>query len=1596
MKNTITPSFYRMKTKKTIHQLLCLFVLLSVWNASAITRTSTGGGGTWSTAATWSPSGAPVAGDVVIIAAGSPVNISSVVNLNTIAVTVKSGATLTSGSTTTFGSLTIESTGVFTCTAALTIAGTTDITGTITLTVGATRTDSFADIILNSGAVWTDTGAGARTTTISGNFTNNATTFNITNTGIRTFSGAGKSISGSTITSFPNVAVTGTPTIASGSTLTVTTALTGAGTLTNNGTLNIGGTSTITTLTATAIGNTVNYNGAAAQTVKVTSYTNLILSGSGVKTIGTAANGTLTSGNLSIAPTGSATASVTNTNIAVGSLTMGGAAQGAGTYGSTSSIATYQDNTYFAATTGYVSVAGIAPPVLNADVIANTVDNNIDITFTDDAAWRAAVIAVKIGTTTLTAGTDYVLSAGNLQLKPSGLNVLLTTSGSKSVKVIATGYFAATVTQIIDAGVPTGNSTATISAALAANTSRTITVTAKDQYNNLVSGYAFKYDVAITNNDVTTAESYTIDGIARTTTTNDIDVVTVTNGSGVATFIATLPALIDYNDGISIQVQLNNGTTNIGSAFSYIQLLSQTITFGPLAAVTYGDASFTLTATASSGLTVTYVSSNTAVATISGSTLTIVGAGSANITASQAGNGSYAAAPDVIQTLTVNQKMLTITGIGVANKVYNGTTTGTLTGTAVYVGLVNSESFAVTGIPTATFASANVGTAISVTVSGYLAPSANYSITQPTGFTADITKANQTISFIGSMKDYLGFTDFTPPATSASSGTNTITFVSSNSAVATIVANKVHYIGLGTTTITASQAASANYNAAADASQTLTVMEYPIAAWNFWTSGSTTQTNKTAYIFDSGLDAATMITVPAGTNTAASMSANNITRGSSVPASGGTSAFRSTSFLTNAPTAPPVNAANVDYFQITLQATAGKTVSISAIDAYFYDAGNGFNASPGAISQFGYSLDGGATVTAIGSPVQSTALRMTQIDVSGITALQDVPSGTTITLRYYASGYAAQGWGFGSPNPGAAAGIAATDGLVIGGDVSDSTTWTTGLVWTNGVPSSTKNAIILGAFDTSTSTGGGFTTKKLTVNSGGSLTVKAGTTVTVQNQVINNAGASGIVVEDTGSLVQVNDASVNKGNIAYKRNTTAISNMDYTYWSSPVASFTLGGVSPNTLSDKFYSFDSSIEDWKQESTATVMTAGVGYIIRGPQTAPYMSPSTAIYQATFTGVPNTGHYQITGVLADKSYLLGNPYPSALDADTFIDGNQNVLDGTLYLWTHNTPIGTGVSNPGSGTYAYSGDDYASYNRTGGAGTAAALNTGVNNSVPSGKIASGQGFFASSKVTPTATVIDYYNYMRVGVGGITGNNSQFFKIKKSKAEKSRVWLNLTNTQGLFKQILVGYVTNATNDYDDLFDGLTFNANPFADFYSINQNKKLVIQGRALPFDKNDEVPLGFKTTIDGPLTISIDNADGVLANQKVFLEDRLTNTITDLRKGSYTFNTVPGTFDNRFVLRYANNKSYNEKFQDINEVSLSENSIRIYKSNGVLNVDAGGVIIANVKVYDTFGKLIAEQKNVSAATTVVKELKEIKQVLVFKITSREGEVTTKKVIN
>jgi hypothetical protein len=511
------------------------------------------------------------------------------------------------------------------------------------------------------------------------------------------------------------------------------------------------------------------------------------------------------------------------------------------------------------------------------------------------------------------------------------------------------------------------------------------------------------------------------------------------------------------------------------------------------------------------------------------------------------------------------------------------------------------------------------------------------------------------------------------------------------------------------------------------------------------------------------------------------------------------------------------------------------------------------------------------------------------------------------------------------------------------------------------------------------------------VTSGANVVINSGHTLKITNQV-QVLGTGLLTFENNASLVQLNDATVNTGNINYKRYTTPVRRYDFTYWSSPVAGQTLYNLSPNTLGDKYYGYNPNTGWVIYYNGAATMLAGNGYLVRAPET---FSTTVATVDITpvFIGIPNNGIINLT-LAANKAYLLGNPYPSAIDADVFLDANSTVLEGTLYFWTHNSPPSNTVA--GDALYNYTADDYATYNRTGGVSTSFAAKTG--GTAPTGKIAAGQGFFAPASVSGGSLIFN--NSMRISGGTSGTNNSQFYKLSvtsksnttASTIEKNRIWLNLTNKEGAFKQTLVGYVTGATNDFDGGFDGVSYDGNQFVDFYSVNQGLNLSIQGRALPFMQKDSVVLGYKSTIKGDFQIGIDHSDGELTSQAVFLEDKVLNVLYDLRKEPYSFSTEKGVFDNRFVLRYENN---NVVKKNTEKEVISDEGVIVWVFNNEIKVSSSRDLITKIIIYDILGKVVYQKDELATTDYLIQHLNLAHQVLFVDVILGNEKIVSTKIV-
>jgi hypothetical protein len=547
-----------------------------------------------------------------------------------------------------------------------------------------------------------------------------------------------------------------------------------------------------------------------------------------------------------------------------------------------------------------------------------------------------------------------------------------------------------------------------------------------------------------------------------------------------------------------------------------------------------------------------------------------------------------------------------------------------------------------------------------------------------------------------------------------------------------------------------------------------------------------------------------------------------------------------------------------------------------------------------------------------------------------------------------------------------------------------STTWD-GTAWSSGVPSATVKAVFNGNYS-STANLQACSVEVLS----GIVTINTNHTLTVQNDVKVTGGS--LIFEDKASLLQVNYLDnngvpfSNTGNITYKRTTTPIFKFDYTYWSTPVSPQNLLNISPATPTGVFYLYNPAINNWQYTNPATTnMIAGKGYIARAPGGFPTGFPSSPQnHTANFIGVPNNGiiTLPITGG-ASQFNLLGNPYPSALSANAFLldPANAATLGGTIYLWTHNTPINAALQ--------YTAGDYAIYNYlggvVGGVPTGPAPNVGLNTALPNGKIASGQGFFIKGLMNGTAA---FKNSMR-----IAGNNDQFFRTQDNATddtdiEKHRYWLNIANTEGAFKQLLVGYAEGATMELDRLFDGEMVDLGNAITLYTLVANTKLSIQGRPLPFDVSDTIPVGYKSTIATNYTISLFDFDGLFAHQNIYLEDKELNIIHDLKTAPYTFATTIGTFDSRFVLRYS------DTTLGITPV-FNESTVVIYKnSENNFVVKTGIFEMEGIKVFDIRGRLLLDMKDINASQATF-NIGMVNEVLLVQVTTVDGLRVTKKVI-
>ncbi|RIA10065.1 putative secreted protein (Por secretion system target) [Flavobacteriaceae bacterium MAR_2010_72] len=398
----------------------------------------------------------------------------------------------------------------------------------------------------------------------------------------------------------------------------------------------------------------------------------------------------------------------------------------------------------------------------------------------------------------------------------------------------------------------------------------------------------------------------------------------------------------------------------------------------------------------------------------------------------------------------------------------------------------------------------------------------------------------------------------------------------------------------------------------------------------------------------------------------------------------------------------------------------------------------------------------------------------------------------------------------------------------------------------------------------------------------------------------------------------------------------------------------------------------SYSAWQHVRSTGSISAGEGFTMKGVANT---SGNVNLQQNyVINGKPNNGDISLT-LAANNDYLVGNPYPSALDANEFIldntgipDGGRNasgnVINGALYFWDH--------FGGGSHTLSEYEGGYATYTLMGG--TAAIANDarinatgGVGTKIPERYIPVGQGFFVSSVLDAglvglTQPVVGgtilFKNSQRifkkeVVTGSNTGSvflrsNGSGDSKSKSSAQKTseddtdlrqKIWLMYDSPKGYHRQLLVGMDENATNDFDMGYEAQLIENNKEDMFWEFNSNK-FTIQA-VNNFDANQVLPIGIKTSKTGISRIKIDHLENVPNETKIFVHDKTTDTYHNLRESDFEFSLPIGNHSNRYEITFSDGSAPGESL-GVDDHELT--GVSVYYAN-----ESESIVVLNPELED-----------------------------------------------
>lgn len=504
--------------------------------------------------------------------------------------------------------------------------------------------------------------------------------------------------------------------------------------------------------------------------------------------------------------------------------------------------------------------------------------------------------------------------------------------------------------------------------------------------------------------------------------------------------------------------------------------------------------------------------------------------------------------------------------------------------------------------------------------------------------------------------------------------------------------------------------------------------------------------------------------------------------------------------------------------------------------------------------------------------------------------------------------------------------------------------------------------------------------------------------LTVKEGVSIAATGAEFELNNNAQLIQIDEVDTNVGTNFKLKRLAFVHAQDYVYWSSPVFGFDVGLIPTQQRyfwNPIFANTNGTVGNWNSATGAdAIMPVGKGYIVNCGSGFPNRPLPTGDLETNFVGRPNNGTLTSTiqrgsnALSIDDNWnLVGNPYPSAIFAEEFLDANVTKINGSVWVWTHgqapDNAIDPYYDNFGANYYA---TDYLKYNKLG------ATDTTFN-----GIIASGQGFMVNMlHATPsTSETVTFTNAMRTDATATPYNNSGFYKTANTNLtvvnpeEKHRIWLSIINTAvGQKESALLGYSANSTLAADHFYDCI-YVPRTEVGIYTLVNTGEYVIQGRPLPFVDSDLVPMGVKIVNAGSHTIAIKKVDGLFeGNQGIYLEDTVLGIVHDLKAAPYTFTSEVGVFNSRFIVRYTPSALSNDDFDSL------DNNVVVSTQSTDVSIKSANELMSSVIVYDILGRELVRKNNINANDITLPNVSAVNQALIVKITLENGQVVTRKI--